>query len=417
MLFFLGALAHRLSERVGVPALLLFLAIGMLAGSDGIGGRLRDHEITPCEAEGGSEAAARAGVGQQRSDGSAPHGNHTRLRNRDRASWTASLVSLVENMAVGVLTGAESGFLAVYACGIVMGNRDFLHKRVLARFQDGVGRLMRIVPFVVPGLLLFPSRILPVADAALAVSVFLMFAARPAAVFASLAGSSFSMRERALVAWTGLRGAVPVVLATFPYMAGYRRSDILFDIVFFVVVLSALLQGRTLMAVARRLGVDAPLGERPKYPIEFERTAGMDGETLEIDIPPDSAVVGSPVSGIGLPEGVLILLIRRGSEFLVPKGRIFFRRVSMSKRATAFACSIFLMGSMACASTRDAGAASSLESTGAEIDTSDPTLVVKAFNDAWDRKDIEAALVWILPGQQAEVRQTFEIDGRWWVCD
>lgn len=445
LLIFLGALAHRLSERIGVPALLLFLAIGMLAGSDGIGGISFDDPnaansvgvfalsfilfaggldtdwggVRPVLRRGlvlatlgvattallvglfcryalgfplveglllgaivsSTDAAAVFAIMRSRrvklkgdlkplleleSGSNDPMAVFLTIvilgfATGTGTSWTAFLVSLVLNMSVGVLTGAGigflasaafnrlrlafeglypvlsmsvvlvtyglcatlggNGFLAVYVCGIVMGNREFLHKRGLTRFHDGVGWLMQIVLFVVLGLLVFPSRILPVAGAALAVSVFLMFAARPAAVFASLIGSSFSMRERALVAWTGLRGAVPVVLATFPYMAGYRHSDVMFDIVFFVVVLSALLQGRTLMAVARWLGVDAPLADKQKYPIEFEKTAGMDGETLEIDIPPDSSVVGRPVSGIGLPEGVLILLIRRRSEFLVPKGR------------------------------------------------------------------------------------------------
>ncbi len=219
-----------------------------------------------------------------------------------------------------------NGFMAVYVCGIVMGNRDFLHKRGLTRFHDGVGWLMQIVLFVVLGLLVFPSRIPQVAGTALLVSAFLMFVARPVAVYLGLIGSSFTMQEKTLVAWTGLRGAVPVVLATFPYMAGYENSNRIFDMVFFVVVLSALLQGRTLMPVARWLGVDAPLSDRPKYPIEFERTAEMDGETLEIDIPPDSTVAGKPVAGIGLPEGVLILLIRRGNEFLVPNGRTILQQ-------------------------------------------------------------------------------------------
>jgi cell volume regulation protein A len=233
----------------------------------------------------------------------------------------------VLGMSLVLLTfgGAEilhgNGFLAVYVCGIVLGNTDFVNKRTLAKFHDGLGWLMQIVLFLVLGLLVFPSRLPAVALPALIVSAFLMFVARPIAVCLGLLGSSFSPAQRTLVAWTGLRGAVPIVLATIPFTAGYERSDILFNMVFFIVLTSVLLQGRTLMSVARLLGVDEPLVSRPRYPLEFERTGtGMPGETREIDILPDAAVVGRRVSELSLPQGSLILLLRRGPGFVVPNG-------------------------------------------------------------------------------------------------
>lgn len=212
-----------------------------------------------------------------------------------------------------------NGFLTVYACGIVLGNKDIANKRSLLRFHDGVAWLMQIVMFLVLGLLVYPSRLPGIAVSGVLVSLFLMLAARPAAVYLCLVRSRFTLAQRTLAAWAGLRGAVPIILATFPFLAGYPHSDIL-HIVFFVVLASVLLQGRTLMVLARRLGVDRPLPSRPRYPLEFDRSASLHGETREIDIPADGEVVGQPISALSLPAGALILLIRRGDDFLVPKG-------------------------------------------------------------------------------------------------
>lgn len=229
-----------------------------------------------------------------------------------------SIVVLVFGLAA-VLGG--NGFLAVYLAGIVVGNSDVLHKRSLMRFHDGLGWLMQIGMFLALGLLVFPSRLLPVAGMGLLIAAVLMFVARPIAVYLCLWRSRFSVRERTLVGWTGLRGAVPIVLATFPMLAGYPQSAWVFNVVFFVVLTSVLLHGRSLMTVARWLGVDQPLASRPRYPLEFDRTEGIAGETREFEIPPDSAAVGQRVMDLKLPASVLILLIRRGREFIVPRGQ------------------------------------------------------------------------------------------------
>jgi len=218
-----------------------------------------------------------------------------------------------------------NGFLAVYVAGIVLASRGIRFKRYLTKFHDGLGWLMQILLFLTLGLLVFPSQIPQIAVPALLVALFLMFVARPVAVYLMLLGSRFTWRERTLVAWTGLRGAVPIVLATFPFLAGFPRASILLHIVFFVVLLSALLQGSTLMTVARWLGVDEPLAARPRTPIEVEPVEGMRSESREIELPPESAAVNRPVSALGLPAGVLIVLIRRESAFLVPRGDTLLR--------------------------------------------------------------------------------------------
>jgi cell volume regulation protein A len=229
-----------------------------------------------------------------------------------------SVVLLVYGLAE-LLHG--NGFLAVYTCGIVLGNQDFMYKHYLTKFHDGLGWLMQIILFLTLGLLVFPSRLPTVALPAIAIALFLIFIARPAAVYLGLWRSGFGGREKTLVAWTGLRGAVPIVLATFPLMAGYERSDLIFNLVFFIVLCSVLVQGKTLMPVARLLKVDEPLVARPRYPLEFEKRQGLQSETREIDIPPEAAVVGARIADIGLPPDALILLIRRGQHFIVPKGK------------------------------------------------------------------------------------------------
>ncbi len=445
LLVFLSVLASRLSDRFGVPTLLIFLTIGMLAGSDGLGGIYFDDPrlanligvfalayilfsggldtdwpaVRPVA--GRSLLLATAGVALTAAltglfvwasmDRSLTEGllvgaivsstdaaavfailrsRHVGLQGRLRpllelesgsndpmavfltlalvgllgasgpAPWPRLLAGFAVSMGVGLAVGVAvgsgvasifnrlrleyeglypvlsmslvllayglseslrgNGFLSVYVCGIVLGSRDFLFKHYLKKFHDALGWLMQIVLFLVLGLLVFPSRLPGIALPAVLVAGFLMLAARPAAVFVCLWGSRFSLRERALVAWTGLRGAVPIVLATYPFLAGYEHSDAVFNIVFFIVLASVLLQGRTLMTVARRLGVDAPLATRPPSPLEFEKRAGFKSVNREFDVVPESAAVGRRVSELGLPEDALIVLIRRGDRFLVPKG-------------------------------------------------------------------------------------------------
>lgn len=211
-----------------------------------------------------------------------------------------------------------NGFLTVYVCGVVVGSKDVTNKRTLLRFHDGVAWLMQILMFLVLGLLVFPSQLPEIAVLALLASAFLMLVARPLSVLICLFRSRFSLAERSLTSWAGLRGAVPIVLATFPFLAGIPNSDRLFNVVFFVVITSVLFQGRTLMPLARKLKVAGPLDTRPRYPLEFDRTPSLHGETLEIDISTDAAAVGSRVAELTLTQGTLIVLIRREDEFMIP---------------------------------------------------------------------------------------------------
>ena len=234
----------------------------------------------------------------------------------------------VLSLALVTLTyGATSavggnGFLAVYLAGLVMGNDDFIHKQSLVRFHDGLAWLMQIAMFLVLGLLVFPSRLVPVAGVGLAASLFLMLVARPASVFLTLAFARTGWREKTMISWVGLRGAAPIILATFPLLAGVPQAEMIFNLVFFIVITSVLLQGTTLPRVAKWLGVDAPLALRRHYPIEFVQLGGFrtKNEMVEVDVPEDSAAAGRQIVDLRLPKEALILLIARGDEFIVPRG-------------------------------------------------------------------------------------------------
>jgi cell volume regulation protein A len=213
-----------------------------------------------------------------------------------------------------------NGFLAVYLAGLVMGNNDFIHKKSLMRFHDGLAWLMQIMMFLTLGLLVFPSRLVPVIGAGLLVSLFLIFVARPVAAFALLFPSRLDVKEMAMISWVGLRGAVPIILATFPMLAGVPQADTIFNLVFFIVLTSVLLQGTTIPVMATWLGVDEPAEERTIYPLELTPTEGIRSVLEEIRLSKNSAAVGRTIVSLGLPRGALIVLIGRGNEFLIPSG-------------------------------------------------------------------------------------------------
>ena len=217
-------------------------------------------------------------------------------------------------------TVGGNGFLAVYLCGLVMGSSDFPYKRSLTRFHNGLAWLMQIGMFIILGLLAYPSQLAAVTYHGVAISAFIIIIARPIAVHLCLIKSEFSFREKVLVSWAGLRGAVPIVLATFPLMAGYKGSDIIFNIVFFIVLSSVLIQGRLLIPVAKWLKVYQPLIFTPRYPLEFDRTNATDSQTREYEILPGTTAVGKTIAELQMPKDSLVLLIRREKSFVVPRG-------------------------------------------------------------------------------------------------
>ncbi|MDX2137840.1 MAG: potassium/proton antiporter [Chloroflexota bacterium] len=228
-------------------------------------------------------------------------------------------------MSVLIIYGATTlvggnGFLAVYLAGVLLGNRDFLHKNSLTQFHDGIAWLMQIAMFLTLGLLVFPSQLLPVAASGLLLSAVLIFAARPLAVFISLAFANFTFREKLLISWVGLRGAAPIVLATFPLLAQVEKANAIFNLVFFIVLTSVLLQGTTLQRVARWLGVTSPLVKEPGFPLMYVPGSDMRGQLIEMVVPPYCAVEGRQIVELDLPNETLIVLIGRDRTYLTPRG-------------------------------------------------------------------------------------------------
>lgn len=213
-----------------------------------------------------------------------------------------------------------SGFLAVYLGGIVLGNHEFIHRHSLMRFHGGLAWLMQIAMFFTLGLLAFPTRLVPIVGVGLLIAAILIFVARPLSVFASTLLSRMQWREKGLVAWVGLRGAVPIILATFPLLARIPHADLIFNIVFFVVLSSVLLQGTTLAPAARLLGVAAPIAPRRVYPLQFTPIGGFKSELKEFPVQPASAMVGRAIFELGLPEEFLVILIARANDFVLPSG-------------------------------------------------------------------------------------------------
>jgi len=225
-------------------------------------------------------------------------------------------------LAYGATTSlGGNGFLAVYLAGLVMRRTDFLHRRTVMRFHDGLAWLMQIAMFLTLGLLVFPSQLIPVVGVGLLVSAFLILVARPASVFISLLLSRMTIKEKVMVSWVGLRGAAPIILATFPLVARAPHADKIFHLVFFIVLTSILLQGMFIMPVARWLKVDDPAGKSPlRSPLEFVESPELDSQLVEMGVKPGSSVVGRHIVELNLPGGALVVLIGKGNRFIVPNG-------------------------------------------------------------------------------------------------
>jgi len=173
--------------------------------------------------------------------------------------------------------------------------------------------------FLALGLLVFPSQLLAVAGAGLVTAALLMFVARPIGVFLVLIPSRMPVADKTMVAWVGLRGAVPIVLATFPLLSGVPGADHLFNLVFFVVLTSVLLQGTSIPFAARWLGVDVAVERRPA-PSDISTVASASARLREVRVPPGSTTAGKRLLDLGLPPGALVVLMRRGDHVIMPDG-------------------------------------------------------------------------------------------------
>lgn len=219
----------------------------------------------------------------------------------------------------GEVLGA-SGFMAAYVAGLAMAGRIFVHRNSVLRFHDGVAWLMQITMFLILGLLVFPSQLPSAAGAGTWIAVVLVFIARPIAVFVSLPFSKLQTREKSFVSWVGLRGAAPIVLATFVVVADVPRAEWIFDVVFFTVILSVLVQGPMIPLVARLLGLSARFDEEPPSPFEITAAEDTGLQVNRIVIPKGSPVAGQRLFEIGGPSRPLVVMLKREGHIFVPTG-------------------------------------------------------------------------------------------------
>jgi potassium/hydrogen antiporter len=220
-----------------------------------------------------------------------------------------------------------NGFLAVYVAGIVANTKEFVHKKNLIGFHEGLSWIMQITVFLALGLLVFPSELPDVALSGLIIAFWLMFVARPAGVFLSTMFSSFTIKEKTFISWVGLRGAVPIILATYPYLQGFEKSNLIFNIVFFIVLFSILIQGTTLPLVARWLNVES---KSKDFKPEDIIASPLFYHTLkQFYIEQDSPAIGLSIVELNLPTDFLILLIKREKDYIKPTGSSILKENDM----------------------------------------------------------------------------------------
>jgi cell volume regulation protein A len=213
-----------------------------------------------------------------------------------------------------------SGFLGVYVASLILGTGRAPARDTTVAFHQGVSWVAQIALFFLLGLLVFPSGLGDVAVEGLLISAVLIFVARPFAALVASLGSAFDFRERLMLGWAGLRGAIPIWLATFPVVEGIGDANLLFNIVFFVVVTSTLVQGATFEPLARRLGLTTTEPALPRPLVESRLVRRLGGEVVSYPVRPDDAIVGRMVKEIGLPREALVNVIVRGGEAIPPRG-------------------------------------------------------------------------------------------------
>lgn len=213
-----------------------------------------------------------------------------------------------------------SGFLAVYVAGMVLGGGRIPYRSGILRVHDALAWLSQVSMFLLLGLLVFPSRLLAVAGLGTAIALFLAFVARPLMTALCLLPFRFTPRETLYMGWVGLRGAVPIILATYPILMGVPDAHVVFDLVFFVVVVNTAIPGATVRWVTERLGLRSVEPPPPPASIEVNTTSALGGEVTWFYVDQVSAVSGSLIADIPFPPESIALLLLRADHIHAPKG-------------------------------------------------------------------------------------------------
>ncbi len=213
-----------------------------------------------------------------------------------------------------------NGFLAIYIAAVYLGNQNFVFKKTILKLYDAQAWLMQIVLFLTLGLLVFPSRIVAVAGIGLLVSIFLILVARPLSVLLCLLPFKMKMRRRLYISWVGLRGAVPIVFATYPLLAGIDQAEMIFNIVFFISVTSVMIQGTTLGPVARWLHVALPAKVKPLSQTEKLILAPPKKKMEKIIVQAGYDAIDKKIVNLNLGHRATIALIKRSDKYFAPEG-------------------------------------------------------------------------------------------------
>lgn len=215
-----------------------------------------------------------------------------------------------------------NGYLAVYIAGLVVGNCRLSYRREMSTFLDGLTWLLQIILFLTLGLLVNPSELVDVSLFSLAIAVFMMLVARPVSVFFCLLPyHKIPLKAKTFLSWVGLRGAVPIIFATYPIINGVEGADLLFNIVFFITLLSLTVQGTTISLVAKKLQLDMP-EEKSGNEFGVEIPEELGSKLKEVTLEESMLENGNLLSEMNIPKGTLVMMVKRGKTILVPNGQL-----------------------------------------------------------------------------------------------
>ncbi len=213
-----------------------------------------------------------------------------------------------------------NGYLAVYIAGLVVGNKKFVHKRSIVTFFEGFAWLWQIVMFLTLGLLVNPSELLPIAGVGLSIGAFMIIFGRPLSVLLCLLPFKMPFKERGYISWVGLRGAVPIIFATYPMLAGVAQANVIFNVVFFITIMSLLIQGTTVAFSANWLGLaSAENSNATNFGVELSDE--IKSTMSEIEVTAQMLEGGNRLLDIVFPDNTLVVMVKRGGDYFVPKGK------------------------------------------------------------------------------------------------
>ncbi|MBO5795400.1 MAG: potassium/proton antiporter [Bacteroides sp.] len=216
-----------------------------------------------------------------------------------------------------------NGYLAVYIAGMMVGNARIMHRKEINTFMDGLTWLFQIIMFLCLGLLVNPHEMIEVALVALLIGVFMIVIARPLSVFICMLpfGKKVTLKSRLFVSWVGLRGAVPIIFATYPVVEQVPGADAIFNIVFFITIVSLVIQGTTVSHMSRWLGLSMPMPKTGNdFGVELPEEIGSDLRDLTVTA--ELLANGNTLKEMNIPKGTLVMIVKRGDAYLVPNGQL-----------------------------------------------------------------------------------------------